>query len=370
METNVIFEKEPADGFYTELRRRVRSHFRDNQTSRYANGFMVAKCLFLFAVFVANYLVVLLADVSLPARWALTLLLGATFMISSMNIVHDACHEVLSPKRWVNTLLLYYCNLVGGNGYMYRCKHLLSHHPYTNIPGLDVDLQQSDLVRVVPITKRRWYHRYQHWYMLLLYPFYTFFWLFFRDVRYFRRRRMGIKQAQHARREWLILVGSKVVYFSYTLVLPAWLLPLAWWQIGVGFLTMHIGAGFVAMFALLSNHAGEDANFVYPDEHGRISTTWAIHQLNTTDDFSTSNPFVTFMFGGLNHHVAHHLFPRYCHVHYPAITRIVAQTARDFGLEYRSKTLWQAVRSHFRLLKQQSTSPDRLPWLIDNPDLP
>ena len=128
-------------------------------------------------------------------------------------------------------------------------------------------------------------------------------------------------------------------------------IPGASWKILLGFFCMHIGSGIVAMFALLANHVVEDSVFVIPDEQGLIQCSWGEHQLRTTDDYSPSSAVISYLFSGLNHHVAHHLFPKYCHVHYPAITKIVRATAEEFGLRYRYNSLFGALRSHFRLLK-------------------
>jgi linoleoyl-CoA desaturase len=131
-------------------------------------------------------------------------------------------------------------------------------------------------------------------------------------------------------------------------------LPVSFWQVIAGFICMQLGSGLIAMFALLSNHVVEDSIFVQPDEQGRINCTWGEHQLRTTDDYSPDSSIISFFFSGLNHHVAHHLFPKYCHVHYPVITKIVRETAAEFGLRYRYNSITGGLQSHFRLLKKLS----------------
>jgi linoleoyl-CoA desaturase len=62
--------------------------------------------------------------------------------------------------------------------------------------------------------------------------------------------------------------------------------------------------------------------------------------------------------GGLNHHVVHHLCPNICHVHYPALTAIVRETAAEFGVPYREhRTVWQAVVRHYHLLRELGRKP-------------
>jgi linoleoyl-CoA desaturase len=275
-------------------------------------------------------------------------------ILAAMSMVHDAAHGAFSPRAWVNQLLLRFANLVGGDGYMYKYKHTISHHPYTNIHGMDIDLEQSGMVRVTPFTKSKKKHKYQYKYMQVLYPFYILFWVLLRDFKYYRMERIGPVDAHHAPIHWWLLFTSKAFYFFYMLVVPYWILPLPFWQIFLGFVCMHMGSGIVAMFALLANHVVEDSLFVVPEKDGLIRCSWGEHQLRTTDDYSPDSPVISFLFSGLNHHVAHHLFPRYCHVHYPAITKIVRATANEFGLRYRYNSLPTALHSHFRLLKKLS----------------
>ncbi|HKB44020.1 MAG TPA: acyl-CoA desaturase [Chitinophagaceae bacterium] len=351
----IRFQPEPINGFYNTLKQRVLSYFRDNKIRRYANAKAIIKAVIFFGLYVSAYVIILRGQLPL---WALLLtwfFMGVSIIFTAMSIVHDAAHAAFSSRRWVNRLLLQFANLVGGDGYMYKYKHTVSHHPYTNIHGIDIDLEQSSLVRVTPFTKSKGKHRHQYWYMKILYPFYILFWVLFRDFKYYRMEKIGPVKAHHAIIHWVFLFVSKAFYFFYMLILPSLILPNPFWQIFLGFVLMHVGSGVVAMFALLSNHVVEDSLFVVPDENGLIKCSWGEHQLRTTDDYSPDSPIVSFFFSGLNHHVAHHLFPNYCHVHYPAITKIVRATASEFGLRYRYNSITGGLHSHFRLLKKLSS---------------
>lgn len=352
----IRFQPEPVNGFYNTLKQRVLVYFRENNISRYANARAVTKAFMFFGFYLFAYLMILSVHLPLWVFLFSWFFMGASMMFAAMSIVHDAAHNAFSSRKWVNQLLLRFANLVGGDGYMYKYKHTISHHPYTNIPGVDIDLEQSNVVRVTPFTKSRVEHRHQSWYMKVLYPFYIFYWVLLRDFKYYRLKKIGPVKAHHAGIHWVILIVSKLFYIFNMLVLPSLLLPNPFWQILLGFLLMQIGSGIVAMFALLSNHVVEDSLFVVPDENGMINCSWGEHQLRTTDDFSPDSPIISYFFSGLNHHVAHHLFPNYCHVHYPAITKLVRETALEFGMRYRYNSITGGLRSHFRLLKKLSVS--------------
>ncbi len=351
----IKFQPEPVDGFYNTLKHRVNTYFHENKISRFATPQAIIKATALFSLFISTYIIILTVELSFGLFLLAWFFQGVFIIFAAMSIVHDAAHGAFSRRKWVNALLLRFANLVGGDGYMYKYKHTVSHHPYTNIHGIDIDLEQSGMVRVTPFTKSKKKHRYQYWYMKILYPFYILFWVLMRDFKYYRMEKIGPVKAHHARIHWAMLFTSKLFYFFYMLVLPYWLLPYPFWQVFLGFFIMHMGSGIVAMFALLSNHVVEDSLFVVPDDDGLIPCTWGEHQLRTTDDYSPDSRLISFMFSGLNHHVAHHLFPRYCHVHYPVITKMVRAAAREFGLRYRFNSITGGLYSHFRLLRKLST---------------
>ena len=62
---------------------------------------------------------------------------------------------------------------------------------------------------------------------------------------------------------------------------------------------------------------------------------------------------MSWLLGGLNFQIEHHLFPRICHIHYPAISELVEQTCRDFGIRYTEhRSFWAGMASHFRWLRR------------------
>ncbi len=350
----IKFAPEPENGFYITLKSRVLAHFKESNISRYANIEAKIKSALFTSLFIICY--VLIITTAMPAALFLFswFIMGVFLIIAAMSLVHDAAHGVYSPKPWVNQVLLRFANLAGGDGYMYKYKHTISHHPYTNIHGLDIDLEQSGIVKVSPFTKSKKQHSFQIHYMKLLYPFFILFWVLFRDFKYYRRKNIGLVEAHHAPFHWFFLIFSKLFYLSYMMLIPALVLKMHFLFILAGFFCMQLGSGLIAMFALLANHAVEDSVFILPGEDGIINCSWGEHQLRTTDDYSPDSKIVSYLFSGLNHHVAHHLFPKYCHVHYPAITKIVRATAKEFGLRYRYNSLTGALNSHFKLLKNRS----------------
>ena len=99
---------------------------------------------------------------------------------------------------------------------------------------------------------------------------------------------------------------------------------------------------------------------LYPiiSEDNTIAKDWAIHQLETTVNFAPKNVYLSWYMGGLNFQIEHHLFPKICHVHYPAIAPIVRQTAEEFGLTYMEHPSFvKALQSHISMLKRFGNLP-------------
>jgi linoleoyl-CoA desaturase len=142
-----------------------------------------------------------------------------------------------------------------------------------------------------------------------------------------------------------------LAYWAIFFVMPLLLLSYAWWVPVVGFVIMHITAGFIMTVVFQLAHVVENTDHFQPNEVGNIENVWAIHQLATTSNFARKNKLISWFVGGLNFQVEHHLFPNICHVHYPEIAKIVKSTSEEFGVPYLEyRTFRGALASHFRTL--------------------
>jgi linoleoyl-CoA desaturase len=98
-------------------------------------------------------------------------------------------------------------------------------------------------------------------------------------------------------------------------------------------------------------HVVEETMHPEPNPAGQMPSTWMVHQMETTANFATSNRLLTWYVGGLNHQVEHHLFPKVCSVHYPALSAIVREVALKTGVPYKDNpSFLGAMRSHWRML--------------------
>ena len=69
--------------------------------------------------------------------------------------------------------------LMGVNAWLWRQKHNLIHHTFTNLDGVDEDLATTSLLRMGPYQKKYKVHRYQAFYCIPVYGLTSLMWTFF-----------------------------------------------------------------------------------------------------------------------------------------------------------------------------------------------
>ena len=150
----------------------------------------------------------------------------------------------------------------------------------------------------------------------------------------------------------LVFWGFKVFHAFLFVGLPIYLLGFTSWLIG--FLIFTVVAGFVLSIVFQLAHTVEHTSFPQPDEvTGKLEDEWAVHQIKTTANFATNNKVVSWLVGGLNFQIEHHLFPKISHIHYPAISKIIRQACEEYGISYiEYPKVRYAVASHVAYLRQ------------------
>jgi linoleoyl-CoA desaturase len=188
----------------------------------------------------------------------------------------------------------------------------------------------------------------------------TIYWFTGKDIPQMLRYRKRGLLAQHKISFPVLmtnLVISKVVYIAIVLGLPMLLSPIPWWQTLILFLTMHFLAGLLLGLVFQPAHVVDSSEFPTPDENGKINNNWVIHQMRTTANYAPKSRILSWLIGGLNYQVEHHLFANVCHVHYHKIAPIVQSVAAEYGLPYHvNRTFIGAIANHARLLKRLGRS--------------
>ncbi|MDH5365828.1 MAG: fatty acid desaturase [Cyclobacteriaceae bacterium] len=351
MEDRIIFQEE-KDEFYITAKKRVNDYFMEIGEIGKKNIFLYFKAILFLSIHVILYLLLLKSE-NIWIAASCMILMGPMSILIGINIAHDGAHGAISKYKIVNKFFLSLLDFLGANSYMWKNRHVHSHHLYPNILNSDADLKQNPLIRIFPNDELKSYHRYQYLYAPFLYLLYTMNWLLFRDFHDFTAEKIGsFKIKQHPKNEFLKLLLFKSIYLSYILIVPVIYSNLSISAIILSYILMNFSASILITLALIPSHVAENSLFPLPDEKGMMPNSWSHHQVLTIIDFATKNRFLNFFFGGFNHHVAHHLFPKICHIHYPKITPIIKQTAQEFGLKYNYEDSFiNAYISHFKLLK-------------------
>jgi linoleoyl-CoA desaturase len=289
-----------------------------------------------------------------PDSWkfvALYLLGGLAQTFLLLNIAHDSNHNAISSKPLVNKTLNYAFDLCGINSYMWRILHHRGHHSCINLHGEDDALTGRGIFRFTPHEPRAKWHRFQHLYALLFYAMFSLDYVFVRDFEaFFLPKHDYLKRTKHPASEIAILFAGKAFYFTYMLVLPIFLLGKSPWLVAGAFVLVHLIVGLSVSLVFQTTHTIDSTHF--PISRNEFDNS-VYHIFATTADYATGNPVVGWLAGGLNHHIAHHLCPFVCHTHYAPLTRIVRDTAEEFGIPYRQHpTMTRAIWHHLILLKQ------------------
>lgn len=339
----------PTD-FYPEVKRRVDAYFKENHLSRSGGWRLILKTAFLVVVDLLIYAAILSNYFGFLGVFVLYTLLGISTCLICLNVIHDTLHGAFFKNKKLNRNFGYLFDVNGFSSQVWTISHNLEHHTYTNIPGVDKDIDKMFFLRLSPTDGMYPFHRYQNWYALPLYMMTTLNWALYSDFTYFWN---AIKEGKVSLKDTILFVTGKLIFLSIFILIPMAVLSVTWWQILLSFISMQSVGGLIAAIVFQMAHVVEGVEYPMPDENGNMENLWAIHEVKTTANFAVDNIWLTHVIGGLNFQIEHHLFPHVSHVHYPAISKVVKQTAQEYGLPYLCKpTFYEAICSHLRTLRK------------------
>lgn len=346
-----------ADNFQAELRRRVDTHFDSTGSRQRDCPQMYAKTASILAMHAGAYVLLVFYANAWWQALGLAILLGLTTAGIGFNIQHDGSHRAYSDHQWINKLMAMTLDLIGGSSFIWHWKHDIFHHTYTNITGHDADVDIGFFGRLTPFQKRHTFHRWQHLYLWPLYGFLAIKWLLFDDFRDVITARIGGHKIPRPRGwEWVVFFGGKAVFFTLAFAIPMLIHPFLTVAFFYGVVAAVTGIALSMVFQVV--HVVEQAGFPMPRaDTGSIENTWAVHQVETTVDYARNSRIVLWLVGALNFQIEHHMFPRLCHINYPAISKLVESTCLEFGVRYSEHESFGAgLASHYRWLRQMGSA--------------
>lgn len=347
----------PAKPFYSDLKARVKNYFESEGTQATGTKELYFKAGILVGLTFIIYAHLIFFTPNSIAGIFECALLGILTASIGFNVMHDGSHGSFSRSKILNGFAAFSLNVFGGNSFMWNLKHNLIHHSYTNVDGFDDDINVQPWLRMSKTQNKYKLHKYQHIYFWFLYAQLFLFWVFVLDYqKYFRKKIGAIDLSRMAYYDHLTFWIFKAVHAFLFVALPIYQVGFLHWL--VGFFIFNGVAGLVLSLVFQLAHTVEATAFPMPDENtGQLADDWAIHQIKTTSNFATGNRLISWLLGGLNFQVEHHLFPKISHVHYPAISQILRETCREYGIRYIEYTkVRYALASHIAFLKQMGSS--------------
>ena len=339
--------------FHTVLKTRVNQYFAEQKRPMTGNFSLLFKAALFTLLYLAMYIHLVFFT---PGVWIAIpecIFFGLLTAAIGFNVMHDGAHGSFSKYKILNKAAGSSLNFLGGSAIMWNMKHNIIHHTYTNIDGIDDDIEARPWLRFASTQKKLKMHKFQQYYFWFLYALLHLVWIFMTDYQKYFKRKIGVVQLRKMTPyEHFSFWAAKLIYTFMFVVLPIMLLGFTTWL--VGFLTVTMVTGLAISIVFQLAHTVEQTEFPMPSEiTGKIENEWAIHQINTTANFATKNKTISWLVGGLNFQIEHHLFPRISHVHYPAISKIIKKTCGEYGITYiEFPKMRHAILSHIHYLKR------------------
>lgn len=346
--------------FAKELRKRVREYFKSNGSERFGSYKILFKTWVMLLVYFVPFGFILSGFIgSLGVYFAAWFVMGLGMAGIGLVTMHDANHGAFSKHNWMNKLYGGSLYLLGGFPANWRHQHNILHHGYTNIEGYDEDIAPSGILRFSPHKPIRKIHKYQYIYAWFLYGLMTLSWVTAKDfkrLKKYKHNDVVLSNKTSYRSLYIKLLVSKVLYYALFVGVPMVTIPFHWAWVLLGFFIMHFTSGFILSIIFQSAHVVPSSDYPQPNESNEMEDSWAIHQLHTTCDFAPKSRLFSWLIGGLNYQVVHHLFPNISHVHYRPLSLIIADLAQKYSLPYHvNKTFIGAIYQHGLMLKRLGT---------------
>lgn len=370
----IKFSSQNKSEFVNELRGKVKEYFEKNNISKHGNASIMVKSLLMISLYFVPYLLMVSGIIySVPGILACWIIMGVGTAGIGLVLMHDANHGTFSKNSGLNKWLGKSLYFLGGFPPTWRYQHNTLHHGFTNIDGQDEDIDPMGLLRFSPHKPLYKIHRLQQYYAWFFYGLMTFSWVTLKDFKQllsYKKRNVPLSNTKNYNQLMMDLILAKAIYYLIVLIIPLFVLPIAWYWTVLFFLAMHFVCGLILSTIFQTAHVMPTSEFPLPDENGNVENNWVIHQLLTTTDYAPKSRIFSWLIGGLNYQVEHHLFPNISHVHYRKIAAIVKNTTRKYDLPYYVQAnFFRAIRSHFNMLRilgqQRISFPDLKAKLIN-----
>jgi len=219
---------------HAELKRRVNQYLDEHTIRGTGNYKLFTKAVILISLFFITYIHLVFFTPPTAIAIVECLFFGGLIAAIGFNIMHDGSHGSFSKYAWLNKLASSSISILGASRFMWSMKHVSIHHTYTNVDGVDDDIEVGVFMRMAPTQKHYVLHRFQHLYFSILYMLLYVFWIFFTDYNKYFKGKIGsipLKKMSFADHFefWIV----KVYHAAIFVVVPILMLGWQAWLVGL-----------------------------------------------------------------------------------------------------------------------------------------
>jgi linoleoyl-CoA desaturase len=331
---------------YQAIDKEVEEYFISNKLEKTGNLRLHLLAILIAIIFFGAYFCWLFLSQNYWLIALYTILMGlAAGILGAFG--HEAIHRAFAKQKWLNNSMMYFQDFLGKSSFKYSINHA-KHHTFTNVDGIDPDLNLEPYLRIHPHQTTKPWHRFQHLYVFLVYSFAAF-----STVYDFQNYFKFIKNEapKHQIFYWL----GKIWHISVYLIIPIYI--LGWQKAIFGYILFMVTAGLYFATIIQPSHLFAGSEFDQPNpDTNTLEQEWTERMIRVTSNYANGNELLSLLYAGMDYHIVHQLFPNISMVHFPALNSIIRQKCRELGLPYQEfGSLPIAMTYHLKFLKQMGS---------------
>jgi len=276
--------------------------------------------------------------------------------------MHSGSHWSLSGSPVVNALGAYAGSAHVSVLHWYH-QHVIGHHSHTNVEGLDPDLCHFQHIDEAGPgyrlhSKQPYMEKYTNWRTtcFLQALFTTFGPSMVNQALYTATGKfmtVPVLNVSPGRQLWHW--AGRIAIF-YTLCVHPWTVFEPWKALFFSAIPYCIH-GLIYYGCSQVSHLNEDLA-VFTCETELKDKEWAVHQIQSCNDYCTDSLLWRTLSIGLNAQAIHHIFPGVEPCHYGPLSKILAETCDEFKIPYHtSPSFLSALRKHLGYVQSLNESP-------------
>lgn len=330
-----------TDDFYLECKAVVDEHIASRK-KKYGQHFdtviVVLWTLSWYAIASASYWYCMqsggttLASVQLGLLWAMAI----------FNLMHSSMHGAVINMEPFKTINDHTYTIFSGSACpRWLDRHNIKHHGHVNT-ARDTDKHTNPFLRLHPSQPKRWWYGYQHVYFPVLAAMNTLF----NQFTHFKYMQVTPHNTGNMR------LSCRVRYYASfaTWLVLAYIIPMrcfGFWNALWPCFVFQAAGSLCATYNIIINHVFEMAH-TSTESYGQ---SWAKMSVAGSCNHGAGSMLSTYLSGGLNHQIEHHMFPAVAVHHFPLITKKIQRVCEKHGVPYQNLSYPSLVASCHSTLK-------------------